>query len=239
MFQEQILVSSVFFAGLLSFFAPCTFPLIPVYIGLLTDEEGEYRKIRLGKLMLNVGAMIKTIAFVAGLSTSFILLGFGAGFLGRWISGRWVLFASGLMIVLLGIHQMELIKIRKFDSFKGLTIKNNRTKALGSYLMGVSFSLGWTPCVGPILGAVLVTSASSGTEFYGAFLMTVYSIGLMIPFLVIAIASSFVLQKLSFFEKHLITVKKIGGALVVLMGLLLMSNQLTRLTVFFENLLHG
>lgn len=238
MFQEQILISSVFFAGLLSFFAPCTFPLIPVYIGLLTDEEGEYNKVRLGRLQLNIGAIIKTITFVAGLSTSFILLGFGAGFLGRWISGRWVLFASGLMIVLLGIHQMELIKIGKFDGFKGLHIKNNKTKALGSYLMGVSFSLGWTPCVGPILGAVLVTSASSGTEFYGAFLMAVYSVGLMIPFLVIALASSFILQRLGFVEKHLTAIKKTGGALVVLMGILLMSNQLTRLTVFFETLFH-
>lgn len=238
MFQEQILISSVFFAGILSFFAPCTFPLIPVYIGLLTDEEGEYNKVRWGKIELNVGAMIKTITFVAGLSTSFILLGFGAGFLGRWISGKWVLFASGLMIVLLGIHQMELIKIKKFDCFKGFHIRNNRTKALGSYLMGVSFSLGWTPCVGPILGAVLVTSASSGTEFYGAFLMAVYSIGLMIPFLIIAIASGFVLQRIGLVERHLIAIKKVGGALVVLMGILLMSNQLTRFTVFFENLLH-
>lgn len=238
MFQEKILISSVFFAGLLSFFAPCTFPLIPIYIGLLTDEDGEYKKIRLGKMEMNIGAVIKTITFVAGLSTSFIFLGFGAGFLGRWISGKWVLFVSGLMIVFLGIHQMELIKIKKFESFKGIYIQNNKTKALGSYLMGVSFSLGWTPCVGPILGAVLVTSASSGTEFYGAFLMAVYSIGLMIPFLTIAIASSFILQRLGFVERHLIAIKKMGGALIVLMGFLLMSNQLIRLTVFFESLLH-
>lgn len=238
MLQEQVLISSVFLAGLLSFFAPCTFPLIPVYIGLLTDEKGEYGKVRLGRTRLNIGAVIKTITFVAGLSTSFILLGFGAGFLGRWINGKWVLFALGLMIVLLGIHQMELIKIGKLDSFKGFHIRNNRTKALGSYLMGVSFSLGWTPCVGPILGAVLVTSASSGTELYGAFLMAVYSVGLMIPFLAIAIASGFILQRLRFVGRHLVAIKKTGGALIVLMGILLMSNQLTKLTVFFENLFH-
>lgn len=80
--------------------------------------------------------------------------------------------------MLFGIHQMDLIHIKKFDSVKGVRIKNTKTKALKTYLMGISFSLGWTPCVGPVLGAVLLTSASSGKEFYGAFLMLVYSIAI-------------------------------------------------------------
>lgn len=236
MFGEQVVASSVFIAGLLSFFAPCTFPLIPVYVGLLTDEEGEYQKRKIGNVEINVGAIIKTIAFVLGLSTSFVILGFGAGFLGKAINSRWILVAAGFVVTVLGIHQMDLIKIKALDKFKGIHIKNNKTKALGTYLMGISFSLGWTPCVGPVLGAVLVTSASSGQEFYGAFLMLIYSIGLMIPFLVMAIASSYILSRLSFVEKHLTTIKRVGGALVAIMGIVLMSNQLTSLTVFIENL---
>lgn len=236
MFGEQVVASSVFIAGLLSFFAPCTFPLIPVYVGLLTDEEGEYQKRKIGNVEINVGAIIKTIAFVLGLSTSFVILGFGAGFLGKAINSRWILVAAGFVVTVLGIHQMDLIKIKALDKFKGIHIKNNKTKALGTYLMGISFSLGWTPCVGPVLGAVLVTSASSGQEFYGAFLMLIYSIGLMIPFLVMAIASGYILSRLSFVEKHLTTIKRVGGALVAIMGIVLMSNQLTSLTVFIENL---
>lgn len=239
MFGEQLLVSSVFVAGLLSFFAPCTFPLIPVYIGLLTDEEGEYRKIKIGRTELNVGGIIKTIAFVLGLSTSFVILGFGAGFLGKALNDRRVLFVAGLLVVLLGIHQMDIIKIKALDRMNGVSIRSNKTKALGTYLMGISFSLGWTPCVGPILGAVLVTSASKGQELYGAFLMLVYSLGLMIPFLIMAIASGVLLAKLDIFEKHLTKIKRIGGALVVMMGIALMSNQLTSITVFFEKLLDG
>lgn len=236
MLGEQLLVSSVFLAGILSFFAPCTFPLIPIYIGIMTDESGEYQKRKIGKWEINIGAIIKTIAFVLGLSTSFIILGFGAGFLGKWLSNRWVLFGAGLLVTLLGIHQMDIIKIKAFDSFQGLQFKNNKTKALGTYLMGISFSLGWTPCVGPILGAVLVTSASSGTEFYGAFLMLIYSLGLMIPFLVMAVASSLILSKISVLRKHLTLIKRIGGAMVVIMGIILMSNQLTTLTVWIERL---
>jgi cytochrome c-type biogenesis protein len=103
--------------------------------------------------------------------------------------------------------------------------------------MGMTFSFGWTPCVGPVLGAVLLTSASAGQAMYGGFLMLIYSIGLMIPFLIMAVASSIVLAQFEKLEKHLTLIKRIGGALIVLMGVLLMTNQLTAFSVFFENLL--
>lgn len=213
MIQQEILIGSVFAAGFLSFFAPCTFPLIPVYIGLMTDESNEYKKIKIGKLEINIGAIIKTMAFVLGLSTSFVILGFGAGIFGNFINNKWVILIAGFLVFILGIHQMDIIHLNIFNKMNGIRIKNNKKKALGSYLMGISFSLGWTPCVGPVLAAVLVTSASSGTQFYGAFLMLIYSLGLMIPFLVMAIASLSIMNKFKFFEKHLITIKRIGGFL--------------------------
>lgn len=231
----ELIISSVFIAGILSFFAPCTFPLIPVYIGLLTDENEEYKKWTIKGKEFNIGAIIKTMTFVLGLSTAFVIMGFGAGALGQLINSDWILVVGGLFVVLLGIHQMDIIKIKKFNSYKTIKFKP-RTKALGTYLMGVTFSLGWTPCVGPILGAVLVATASSGQAFYGSFLMLVYAFGLMIPFLVMAIASTVVLNQFSKLEKHLKLLKRIGGALIVLMGILLMTNQLTSLTVFFEKL---
>lgn len=236
MFGDELFIGSVFVAGFLSFFAPCTFPLIPVYIGFMTDEEGEYKKLKIGKYELNIGAIIKTMAFVLGLSTSFVILGFGAAFLGSYLNNRWVLTFAGFVVFLLGIHQMDIIHLKKVDIIKGVRIKNTKKKALGTYIMGVSFSLGWTPCVGPVLGAVLLTSASSGQEFYGAFLMLIYSVGLMIPFLIMALMSTFIMSKFSFFEKHLMTIKRVGGLLVAIMGLVLMFNQLGNLTTFFNNL---
>lgn len=236
MIGEQVLISTVFIAGFLSFFAPCTFPLIPVYVGLLTDENKEYKKLKILSFDINIGAIIKTMTFVLGLSTTFVILGFGAGILGRFINSDWIVILGGLIVILLGIHQMDIIKIRGFEKYKVLSFKKQRTKALGTYLMGVTFSFGWTPCVGPVLGAVLVTSASAGQTYYGGFLMMIYAFGLMIPFLIMAIASSLVLNQFEKLEKHLLKVKRIGGALIVFMGLLLMTNKMIALTVFFEKL---
>lgn len=165
-------------------------------------------------------------------------MGFGAGIIGRMLNNRFILIFAGVLVVLLGIHQMDIIHFSKLDSSKGINFKTSNKKPLGTYLMGVSFSLGWTPCVGPVLAAVLVTSASSGRQFYGAFLMLIYSLGLMIPFLIMAFASSAIINKFEFFDKHLLTLKRFGGFLIIIMGLILMSNQLPRLNQFFYNLIN-
>ena len=236
MIENQLLLSSVFIAGFLSFFAPCTFSLMPAYIGIITDQRGEYKNFKFGKIYINIGAIIKTMTFILGLATSFVILGFGAGFFGKFVNNRWVIFIGGLIVFLLGLHQMEIINIERLNVTKTVNFKNKKTKALGTYLMGLSFSLGWTPCVGPILGAVLLTSASSGKEFYGAFMMLVYSFGLMVPFLLMAVLSSTLNKNFEFFRKYLIFMKRLGGFLIMVMGVVLMTNQLPNLTSFFNNL---
>lgn len=223
---EELFMSTVLVAGFLSFFAPCTFPLLPVYIGIITDG-GNGSVIRLGR----------TLIFVAGLSTTFILLGFGAGALGGLINNRIFVQIGGMIVILLGIHQLDLFKIPFLEQYRVLNLKRSRNHdLLGTYLLGLTFSFGWTPCVGPVLGAVLVVSAGGGQAFYGAWLMLIYTVGLAIPFLVMAVLSDVLLTRFSKLETQLTTIKRIGGVLIILMGLLLMTESLNRLTLFIEKL---
>lgn len=228
MFGQELFISTVFIAGFLSFFAPCTFPLIPVYIGMLTNNEGGNRLIPFSKTML----------FVGGLSTSFMILGFGAGTLGAFINGRIFITVAGTIVVILGLHQMGLFRLKGLEKYKVLRLKRTQKgDFLGTYLLGITFSFGWTPCVGPVLGAVLVLSAGGSQALYGVWLMMIYALGLMIPFLVMAALSEVLLDKFDKIEKYLPKIKFFGGVMIVLMGLLLMTENLMQVTAYVERLL--
>jgi len=228
MLGQQLFMSTVFIAGFLSFFAPCTFPLIPVYIGMLTDKEGKGRW----------APMAKTMLFVGGLSTSFIILGFGAGALGSVINGKAFITTAGIIVIILGLHQMGLFHLKGLEKYKVFRIKRTQKgDYLSTYLLGITFSFGWTPCVGPVLGAVLVLSAGGGQPLYGVWMMMIYAIGLAIPFLVMALLSNVLLEKFEKLEKYTPKIKKFGGAMIVLMGILLMTENIMVFTGFFERLL--
>lgn len=238
MLDQNLFMSTVFVAGLLSFFAPCTFPLIPVYIGMLTDQQEGGRRFRLGRLEVAAAPILKTGAFVAGLSTSFVLLGFGAGVLGSFINGQWIQTVGGVFVILLGVHQLGLLKLGFLNRYRTLNFSRSRKRDLaGIFLLGVVFSLGWTPCVGPVLGAVLLVSASGGMAFYGAWLMMIYTLGLMVPFLVMTVLSGYLMERFLKIEAHLDTIRKIGGVLIIFMGILLLTQNLNLVTVTIEGLL--
>jgi cytochrome c-type biogenesis protein len=234
---ETLYISTVFVAGLLSFFSPCILPVIPVYISYFADDsevaEGSVFK------KLFKGPMLKAIVFVLGLSTSFVLLGFGAGALGKYLYSKEFLIICGSIVVLLGIHQTGLVKLKFLYREKKLNLKRtNKADVIGAYLLGFTFSFGWTPCVGPILGAVLGLSASEGSAMYGGILMLAYSVGLMIPFLIVALFSEFFLKRIRGIYKHMNKIKVVGGLLIIVMGILLMTNKLNNIAVWFERLIN-
>ncbi len=240
MLGQEVLASSVFLAGILSFFSPCIFPILPVYIGILSDEDGEYKKIKIGKFSIALGAVLKTVSFVLGLGLSFVLLGFGAGFIGRLLLNRYVIIIAGLIIVLIGIHQMGIIHLKFMDKMPNFGFQSDKTGALGTFLMGVSFSIGWTPCIGPVLASVLALSATGGTALYGAYMMFIYTLGLMLPFLCIValkiLASAVLDKQLAKLRRHLTLTKRVGGALIVIMGILIMFNQVNSITAFIQKI---
>ncbi|WP_409367392.1 cytochrome c biogenesis CcdA family protein [Lysinibacillus sp. 38-6] len=232
----QLLFSTVFIAGILSFLSPCIVPLLPVYLSVLsTNANGtaSQQVFTIGKWKMNPHLLFKTVIFVFGLSTSFVILGFGAGFLGAVINTDWFIVVCGALVVLLGLHQVGIVKLAVLQKETKVQLtRSNKRDLLGTYLLGLTFSMGWTPCIGPILGAVLGLSASEGQATYGALMMFFYALGLLIPFLLLAIFSDLLLRHVRKINKHAQKVKIAGGIIIIFMGIVLMTNNLNLLLTF-------
>lgn len=220
---------SVFLAGILSFFSPCILPLLPVYTGVLLDDK-DGAQASSGKFSISVTSLLRTLAFIAGISFIFILLGYGAGFLGDLLYASWFQYLTGAIIILLGLHQMEILHFKGLYKEKRLQLQGQGQNGKGysqAFLLGLTFSFAWTPCVGPVLGSVLALAASGGSgAWQGAGLMLVYTLGLALPFLLLALTSSYVLKHFRKLHPYLGILKKVGGFLIIVMGLLVLFEML-------------
>lgn len=221
--MEPGFIAAAFGAGLLSFFSPCILPLLPVYIGLLTTDADV--ELTMGRRVTN------TFAFVLGISTTFFILGLGAGQIGQILNNSYVAIVCGLLVFTFGLYLAGVLKIpalareKRFDSSK-----INASTVIGAYLLGLAFSFGWTPCVGPILGAILAMAAQAGNALAGAGLTLVYSLGMSIPFVVITLASGFFLSKVRKINRYLPIIQRIGGILIAIMGLWMIFMQVGTMT---------
>lgn len=225
--MDILLWGSIFAAGLLSFFSPCVLPLFPVYFGVLMSERGT-RSIKIGKFEVSVLPVVRTFLFVAGISTIFFVLGFAASLLGQLLYNPYFHLVLGTIIVLLGLHQMEVFQLTSLQKQKTVQFETKNEKSLwSSYLLGLSFSFGWTPCVGPVLSSVLTLVATQqASVFYGMFLLGIYILGLSIPFLVLSIASTTAMKTFNLAKKQLFLLKKIGGIVIIAMGVWIIIQQL-------------
>ena len=217
--MDLLLWGSIFAAGLLSFFSPCVLPLFPVYFGVLMSDRGS-RTIKVGNFEIAILPLVRTLLFVAGISTIFFVLGFAASLLGQLVYNPYFHLVLGTIIVLLGLHQMEVFQLTTLQKQKTVQFETDGKHSLwSSYLLGVSFSFGWTPCVGPVLSSALTLVATQQASiFYGMFLLAVYILGLAIPFLALAIASTTAMKAFNLAKKQLYLLKKIGGLVIIGMG---------------------
>lgn len=228
---------SVFLAGILSFFSPCILPLLPVYTGVLLDDK-DGAQASSGKFSISVTSLLRTLVFIAGISFIFILLGYGAGFLGDLLYASWFQYLTGAIIILLGLHQMEILHFKGLYKEKRLQLQGQGQNGKGysqAFLLGLTFSFAWTPCVGPVLGSVLALAASGGSgAWQGAGLMLVYTLGLALPFLLLALTSSYVLKHFRKLHPYLGILKKVGGFLIIVMEFLVLFGNASILSQLFE-----
>ena len=224
----------VVLAGLLSFLSPCVLPIVPGYLCFMAGTS-------LDKLKLDDSDEIKkkvfsfSLSFVFGFSTVFVILGASATFLSNLVYEYldFLRILGGIIIIIFGIHFMQIVQIPFLNREMRYQIENYRPGLGGSYVIGLSFAFGWTPCIGPILGSVLSIAASSETVTYGIVLLTLYSAGLGVPFLISAYAISGFMKFLSKIRNYIRIIEIFTGLLLILFGILILTNRIQELAFFF------
>ncbi|MGF7060814.1 cytochrome c biogenesis CcdA family protein [Brassicibacter mesophilus] len=225
----DVSIPAAFAAGLLSFFSPCVLPLIPAYITYITgttfEEELDNKKIF---------ALVRTLGFVIGFTIIFMIMGVSASFLGKIFKLYKSEFTklSGILIVGLGLNMMGILKLNFLS--KGIKVKMPKiTGWFSSILVGMAFAAGWTPCVGAVLGAILIYAGTTATVSKGVYLLLSYSLGLAIPFILTSLLINKFSRMLTKSEKVIPYIMKISGAVVVILGLLIFFNKIYVITNLF------
>ena len=216
-----------FAGGLLSFLSPCVLPLVPGYISLMSGVSIDHLKGE-GASASRKAVIANSLAFNAGLSVIFLALGGTAGLVGAAIINNvWVRVIGGLVIIVFGLHLIGLLKIKYLYRDTRQFSSEKPHGMLGSMTLGIAFAAGWTPCIGPILGGIIGLAATSGGWKGGLILAAFYSAGLSVPFLVTGLAINQFLGFYSKFRQHLHKVEVVSGIVLILIGVLIMSNRLT------------
>lgn len=228
---------TVFLQGLLSFFSPCVLPLIPLYFGYLSGgaaAEGEGGRFSRGKVLVN------TVFFVLGVSFAFFLLGLGMTALGSFLGRHQTTLArvGGVVVIFFGLYQLGLFggSILDREARFRLPLQKLAMSPLTALLMGFVFSFAWTPCVGPALSSVLLMAASAASRAKGFLLIAVYTLGFVLPFLAVGL---FTTSLLGLFSRHMGVVKwtaKVGGVLLIVMGLMMITGTMNSITGYLSRL---
>ncbi len=235
----DISLLSALLAGALSFLSPCVLPLVPPYLcymaGISVEQfRGEGRAD--ADPAARRAVMLAALAFTLGFATVFVALGAGASTIGTLLRQHLDLLAKigGLIIIVMGLNFLGVFRIGFLASEMRFQGQGKPATLGGAYVMGLAFAFGWTPCIGPVLGAILGVAAARETVGDGAMLLAVYSLGLAVPFWIAAAFSGAFMRFLVRFRRHLGLVEKLIGALLVLTGLAFMFGFVSNLAIWFQ-----
>ncbi len=236
--STQVTLLAAFVAGFLSFISPCVLPLIPGYVSFVSGVSLEEMRGTPGAASAasRRQVLITSIAFVIGFSLVFTALGASASAVGRFLFSRQPLLAkiAGALIIVFGLHTMGVFRIAALEREKRVQTDRKPAGPLGAMLVGIAFAFGWTPCIGPILGGILVIAGSKQTVWEGVLLLAVYSAGLGIPFLLTSVAINRFFAFSTRIRRHYHAIEIASGALLVAIGVLIFTNQLTLIVRYLE-----
>jgi len=223
---------AAFLAGIISFLSPCVLPLVPGYISLISGASVETLQEADRKLLRSV--MINSLTFILGFSVVFISLGAVATGFGQLTHRyhRELSIIAGIVVFIFGLHLTGLFKINALYSDKRLHGVKGGAGPIGAFVIGFAFAFGWTPCIGPILAAVLYLAGAQETVWKGILLLGVYSLGLAVPFLLTSLGVNKFLAFYGKFRRHLHTVEVISGVFLIVFGLLIATGNFTRLSSY-------
>ena len=227
-----------FSTGMLSFFSPCILPLVPSYLifisGITFDNynELEFKKYR--KIVL-----IHSISFIFGFSVVFVSLGISSSLIGKFLSTyqTYIIRFGGLILILMGLYYLNIIRIPMLNHEKIIHLKEKPVGLLGSFIIGITFSVGWTPCVGPALSSILIIASTTQNILEGIYLLSLYSLGLAIPFIISALIFDRLFTLLKRFSHIVRYSMKVMGILLIIIGVLLFSSYYSTLSLRLGQLL--
>lgn len=235
--MKDVSYSLSFLAGVLSFLSPCVMPLVPSYVSFITgisfeDLTGESDRARVRFLTIT-----NSLAFILGFSAIFMSLGASSSAIGRFLFDyqESIRIIGGILIIIFGLFVMGFLKMDFLSREKKFHLSGRPTGYVGAFLIGMTFAAGWTPCIGPILGSILLYASTKGSAAYGIKLLAVYSLGLAIPFFISSLAFNSFLSYSKKIQKYMRVIMIISGALLIIFGIMLLMNKVSQLTGLFPD----
>jgi cytochrome c-type biogenesis protein len=234
--DQNVTLLAAFAAGFLSFVSPCVLPLIPGYISFVSGISVEEMRGDIPPATSRLQIFLTSLAFVVGFSIVFVALGASATAIGKFMFARLPLLSkiAGVILIVFGLHTMGVFRLAFLETEKRVHSQRKPAGPLGALLVGIAFAFGWTPCIGPILGGILAIAGSKNSVGEGVTLLAVYSLGLGIPFLITSLAINQFFGAAKRIRRYYHGIELASGALLIVIGVLIISGQLTIITRFLQ-----
>jgi cytochrome c-type biogenesis protein len=223
---------TAFLAGIVSFLSPCVLPLVPGYVSLISGASVEELQSKDRKVLNTV--LLHSLMFILGFTVVFVMLGAAATSVGQLVREykKQLTWVAGAVIIIFGLHLTGILKIKALYADKRLHSVQGGKSPIGAFLVGFAFAFGWTPCLGPIISAILIMAGSAETVTKGVLLLWVYSLGLAVPFLLTSLLIDRFLSFYGRFRKHLHTLEVSSGVLLMVLGVLILTRRFTVLSSY-------